>query len=62
MADFLLKMNVYKATANFKDAKEMFGNYSKVNDKFLEIREIVMNNKKPRRLVVQGHLIRDSKS
>lgn len=52
MADFLLKLNVYKATANFEAANKMFGDYSKVSDKFLEIRDIVINNKKPRRLEV----------
>lgn len=59
MGDFLLKLNVYKATANFKDGNEMFGNYSKVSDKFLEIRQIIIDNKKPRRLQVQGHLSKD---
>lgn len=62
MGDFLQKLNVYKATANFKEGNEMFGNYSKVNEKFLEIRQIVIDNKKPRRLEVQGHLGRDSQS
>lgn len=50
MAKFLLKMQVFKSTADVEAATEMFGNYSKVNDKFLEIRKIVIDNKKPRRL------------
>lgn len=53
---FLLKLNTFKATADFDRAKEMFSNYSQVSDEFLEIRKIVINNKKPRRLEVQGHL------
>ena len=35
----------------------MFGKYSQVNEKFLRIRDIVIKNKKPRRLEVQGNII-----
>lgn len=59
MAKFLLKMQVFKSTADVEAATEMFGNYSKVNDKFLEIRKIVIDNKKPRRLELQGNVLKD---
>ncbi|KRX04492.1 hypothetical protein PPERSA_06045 [Pseudocohnilembus persalinus] len=59
LKNFLLKLQVYKSTADFAKAQEMYGNYSKVSDKFLEIRQIVLDNKKPRRLELQGHLERD---
>ncbi|EGR33365.1 hypothetical protein IMG5_055080 [Ichthyophthirius multifiliis] len=59
MKKFLLKLQVYKSTADFAEAKKMFDNYSQVNEKFLEIRKIIIDNKKPRRLEVQGNLLMD---
>ncbi|KAL4476266.1 hypothetical protein ABPG74_009999 [Tetrahymena malaccensis] len=59
MRKFLLKMQVLKSTADVETATEWFGNYSKVNDKFLEIRKIVIDNKKPRRLELQGNVLKD---
>lgn len=41
MAQFLLKMQVYKGTADLESAKKMFEGYSKVNDFFLDVRRIV---------------------
>lgn len=38
----------------------MFSKYSEVNDKFLEIRDVIIANKKPRRLTVFGHLTKNS--
>lgn len=38
MRKFLLKMQVFKSTADVQQAKEMFGGYSRVNDKFMKIR------------------------
>lgn len=52
MADYLLKLQVYKSTANFDEGTKMFDGYSAVNEKFLKIREIVVANKKPRRLEI----------
>merc|ERR1712032_492717 len=58
MGDFLLKLNVFKATADLKRASEMYYGYSEVDEKFLELRDIVIANKKPRRLEVQGNILR----
>ena len=49
-----LKMNVFKATADFARASEMFQKYSQVNEFFLELRQIVLDNKKPVRVEIQG--------
>ncbi len=59
MGDFLLKMNVFKATADLKRASEMYGNYSLVNDFFLSLRDIVITNKRPVRVELQGYVIKD---
>jgi hypothetical protein len=36
----------------------MFNDYSSVNEKYLKIRQIVKDNQKPRRLSLQGHLLK----
>lgn len=53
---FLLKMMVYKSTADLENAQSMFEDYAKVNEHFIELRNIVVENKQPRRLELQGHL------
>lgn len=47
---FLLRLNVYKATADLESATKMYAGYSEVNDFFLELREIVLSNKSERGL------------
>ena len=47
---FLLHQQVYKSTADITSAREFFGRYSEVNEKFLQIREVVIENIKPRYL------------
>lgn len=59
MGNFLLKMNVFKATADFKRASEMYEKYSEVNDFFLNLRDIVIANKKPVRVELQGYVVKD---
>jgi dipeptidyl-peptidase III len=54
IGDFLLKIGVYKATANITAAKEMYDRYSAVNDEWLAIRKEVLEKKKPRRQFVQA--------
>lgn len=59
MSNFLLKMNVFKATADFKHAAEMYQGYSQVNEFFLSLREIVLANKRPVRVELQGYVLQD---
>lgn len=56
MAKFLQKMMILKSTADVEGATEMFGNYSKVNEFFLKMRETVIKRKKPRRVDLQGNI------
>ena len=50
-------IQVYKSTADYESAKKMYDHYSTVpangNPKFLSLREIVMDRKQPRKLLVQ---------
>lgn len=49
-------MMVYKSTADLQSANSMFEGYAKINESFIELRNIVVENKQPRRLELQGHL------
>lgn len=54
---FLLKIQVYKSTANYDAAKAMYvDNYTRVPEDLLALREIVLSHKKERPLFVQPHL------
>jgi dipeptidyl-peptidase-3 len=57
LTDFLHKLHVYKAIGDIETAKKFFDGYSQVDEKFLKIRDIVMNNKKPRRLELQPNVV-----
>lgn len=56
---FLLKMMVYKSTADLQNATQMFEGYSAVDEYFLDIRRIVVENALPRRIELQSHLSHD---
>ncbi len=57
--NFLLKLNVYKATADKENGVKMYEDYSNPNSFFLELREIIIANKKPRRVELQGNIIKE---
>jgi dipeptidyl-peptidase-3 len=57
MADFLTKLNVYKAVADYKSASEMYKKYTSVEDEFLQLRTQVIAKKKPRRVFVQSRTV-----
>ena len=55
VGDYLHKLNVYKATADFESASKLYGELTSVPQDFLKLREIVIAKKKPRRIFVQAH-------
>eukprot|EP01112_Ceratiomyxa_fruticulosa_P003897 TRINITY_DN1420_c0_g1_i1.p1 TRINITY_DN1420_c0_g1~~TRINITY_DN1420_c0_g1_i1.p1 ORF type:complete len:449 (+),score=97.92 TRINITY_DN1420_c0_g1_i1:972-2318(+) len=55
IAEFLKHLNIYKATADFEAANKYYGELSSVNAHFVELREIVLEKKKPRNVFVQCH-------
>jgi len=59
ISDFLLRLQVFKSTADFRNGSELYEYYSKVEkdsksgDDFLKIRKIVLKNHLPAKLLVQ---------
>ena len=53
---FLFKIHILRWTGDYEKGKEFFEGYSTVDEFFLKIRDIVIRNKKPRRLELQGNL------
>lgn len=54
--NFLRKLHVLKCVGDAAAAEQLFAGYSKVDARFLELRDIVLQNKLPRRLELQGNL------
>jgi len=53
ISNFLMRLQLYKSTADFESGKEMYEKYSSVDDVMLNKRTIVLNRKQARRLLVQ---------
>jgi len=56
ISNFLIKLQIYKSTANFKEAHKLFKKYSKINSSILELREIINRKKKSRSVFIQPTL------
>lgn len=54
---FLLQLQIYKATANVKAARELFKLYSDVTDHWVSWRGIVLANKRPRKMFTQPNMV-----
>lgn len=55
ISDFLLKLQVYKSTAEYDKAFELYEHYSTVDGDFERWRDIVLLNKQPRLVMVQSN-------
>ena len=57
IASFLLKLQVYKSTGDITAAKAMYDKYSEVSEPWASRRQIVIERKQPRIMLVQGNTI-----
>ena len=55
IAKFLLKLQVYKSTGDLAAAKEMYDKYSEVSEPWDSRRQIVVDRKQPRSILVQAN-------
>jgi dipeptidyl-peptidase-3 len=55
---FLLIIQTYKSSGCIERASAFYAKYSEVTGKFLNIRDIVIDKKKPRRIELNNNLVR----
>ena len=53
VGDFLMRLNVYKATADSVNGGKFYEDATSVSDEFVKLREIVLGQKQPRKVFVQ---------
>lgn len=57
IGQFLLELQIYKATANVEAGRKLFEHYSEVGEPWLSWRSIILANKQPRKMFVQNNTI-----
>ena len=55
---FLIHLQTYKSSGCVTRGKAFYDHYSKVEGQFLQIRDIVIEKKKPRRVELNNNLVR----
>jgi len=58
ISDLLVVLQTYKSSGALDRGKKFYDEYSEVPEFFLKIRDIVLRNKKPRRLELNNNLVR----
>ena len=51
------KLHILKSIGDFEEAKKFFDHYSEVDEEMLKVRQIVIDNKIPRRINLQDNLL-----
>jgi len=59
LKNFLLKLGVYKSTADFENGSKMFNSYSTLSPNDLDLRQICLDRMKPRAIKVQPVINKD---
>ncbi len=57
VGDFLMRLNVYKATADAVNGVKFYDEATSVSDEFVKLREIVLAQKQPRKVFVQCNTV-----
>lgn len=60
ISSFLQKLHCFKSTGDVKRGRELFSHYSKFDNEAKKIRDVIIANQKPRRLVVQSNLFMEN--
>jgi len=60
--EFLIILQTYKSSGAVDRAKAFYDHYSKVEGQFLQMRDIVIEKKKPRRVELNNNLVRYNSS
>jgi dipeptidyl-peptidase-3 len=58
LKEFLIIIQTYKSSGCVERGQKFYDHYSKVEGDFLKMRELVIKNKKPRRVELQTNLMR----
>ena len=58
ITEFLIILQTYKSSGAVDRAKAFYDKYSEVKDIFLDIRDIVIEKKKPRRVELNNNIVR----
>jgi len=56
VGDFLLKLHVYKSLGDVENGTNFYNQYSVVTEEMAALREIVMERKEPRKILIQPHM------
>ena len=60
--DLLIVLQTYKSSGAAERGEKFYNEYSEVGELFMKIREIVVKNKKPRRVELNNNLVRYSEN
>lgn len=55
VGEFLRQLHIFKSIGDFDSGKALYDEYTSVSSDFVELRNVVMANRKPRKIYVQPH-------